>query len=99
VFDQNPLIAKKCSLMGENFDYGKRGSFWHLIEFTLERSLDLPKQVFWYRDRKNNLFCENIPSGGKSDPNMSESQLVLKLHFWAILYMLVRNELLFNVLA
>jgi hypothetical protein len=22
---------------------GKRGSFWHLIKFTLERSLDLPK--------------------------------------------------------
>jgi hypothetical protein len=25
---------------------GKRGSLWHLIKFTLERSLDLPKQVF-----------------------------------------------------
>jgi hypothetical protein len=23
------------SLVGENFDYGKRGSFWHLINFTL----------------------------------------------------------------
>jgi hypothetical protein len=23
---------------------GKRGSLWHLIKFTLERSLDLPKQ-------------------------------------------------------
>jgi hypothetical protein len=31
--------------MGENFDYGKRGSFWYLIKYTLERSLDLPKQV------------------------------------------------------
>jgi hypothetical protein len=41
------LFAKKCSLMGENFDYGKRGSFWHLIKVTLERSLDLPKQVCW----------------------------------------------------
>jgi hypothetical protein len=27
VFDQNPLIDKNCSLMGEKFDYGKRGSF------------------------------------------------------------------------
>jgi hypothetical protein len=30
VFDQNPLIAiiaKICSLMGENFDYGKKGEF------------------------------------------------------------------------
>jgi hypothetical protein len=33
--------------MGENFDYGKRGSFCHLIKVTLERSLDLPKQVCW----------------------------------------------------
>jgi hypothetical protein len=31
--------------MGENFDYGKRGSFWHLINFTLGISLYLPKQV------------------------------------------------------
>jgi hypothetical protein len=37
------LLLKNCSLMGEKFDYGKRGSFWHLIKFTLERSLDLPK--------------------------------------------------------
>jgi hypothetical protein len=27
VFDQNPLIAKNCSLMGDNFDYGKKGEF------------------------------------------------------------------------
>jgi formamidopyrimidine-DNA glycosylase len=46
VFDQNHLNCKNCSLVGEKFDYGKRGSFWHLIKFTLERSLDLPKQVF-----------------------------------------------------
>jgi hypothetical protein len=33
-------------LMGENFDYEKKGGvFWHLISFTLEISLDLPKQV------------------------------------------------------
>jgi hypothetical protein len=36
--------CKIWSLMGENFDYGKRGSFWHLINFTLGISLDLPKQ-------------------------------------------------------
>jgi hypothetical protein len=39
------LYYKIWSLMGENFDYGKRGSFWHLINFTLEISLNLPKQV------------------------------------------------------
>jgi hypothetical protein len=27
VFDQNPLIAKNCSLMGENIVYGKKGEF------------------------------------------------------------------------
>jgi hypothetical protein len=32
--------------MGGKFDYGKKGEFWHLIKFTLEISLDLPKQVF-----------------------------------------------------
>jgi hypothetical protein len=37
--------CKIWSLMGENFDYGKRGSFWHLINFPLGISLDLPKQV------------------------------------------------------
>jgi hypothetical protein len=63
------LLQKKCSLVGEKFDYGKRGSFWHLIKFTLERSFDLPKQVFLIY-RKKNMFCENKPSGGKSDPNM-----------------------------
>jgi hypothetical protein len=26
-FVQNPLIAKKLSLMGENFRYGEKGSF------------------------------------------------------------------------
>jgi hypothetical protein len=31
--------------MGENFDYGKKGEFWHLINFTLAISLYLPKQV------------------------------------------------------
>jgi hypothetical protein len=37
--------CKIWSLMGENFDYGKRESFWHLINFSIEISLDLPKQV------------------------------------------------------
>jgi hypothetical protein len=37
--------CKIWSLMGENFNYGKRGSFWHLINFALGISLYLPKQV------------------------------------------------------
>jgi hypothetical protein len=39
------IKTQNCSLMGEKFDYGKRGSFMHLIKFALDRSLDSPKQV------------------------------------------------------
>jgi hypothetical protein len=38
--------CKFWSLVGENVDYEKKGKFfWHLINFTLGISLDLPKQV------------------------------------------------------
>jgi hypothetical protein len=37
--------CKIWSPVGENFDYGKRGSFWHLINFTLGITLYVPKQV------------------------------------------------------
>jgi hypothetical protein len=39
------LLQKSFSYGGEFLIMGKRGSLWHLIKFTLERSLDLPKQV------------------------------------------------------
>jgi hypothetical protein len=42
---QNTLIVKIWSLMGRIFDYGKRGSFWLLIIFTLGLSLFVTKQV------------------------------------------------------
>jgi hypothetical protein len=45
VFLSNYCYCKIRTLMEENFDYGKRESFWHLIHFTLGISLDLPKQV------------------------------------------------------
>jgi hypothetical protein len=45
VFRPKSSYCKIWSLMGENFDYGKRGSLWHLINFTLAISLYLPKQV------------------------------------------------------
>jgi hypothetical protein len=45
VFDQNSLIAKIVLLWGRILIMGKRGSFWHLIKFTHNRSLDLTKQV------------------------------------------------------
>jgi hypothetical protein len=37
--------CKIWSLVEENFDYGKMGSFWHLINFTLGIFLFVPKQV------------------------------------------------------
>jgi hypothetical protein len=42
---QNTLIVKIWSLVGRIYDYGKRGSFWILIIFTLGLSLLMPKQV------------------------------------------------------
>jgi hypothetical protein len=42
---QNTLIVKIWSLMGRIYDYGKRGSFWILIIFSLGLSLFMPKQV------------------------------------------------------
>jgi hypothetical protein len=69
----------------EKIEYGKRGSFWYLIKFTLERSLDLRKQVcLTLKTGKRFFFCENKPSGGKSDLNMPNSLkilLVFNLHF------------------
>jgi hypothetical protein len=37
--------CKIWSLVGRFYDYGKRGSFWVLINFTLGISLFMPKQV------------------------------------------------------
>jgi hypothetical protein len=42
---QNTLTIKIWSLVGRMFDYGKRGSFWLLIIFTLGLSLFMPKQM------------------------------------------------------
>jgi hypothetical protein len=39
------LLLQNLVSCGENFDYGKRGSFWHLIKFTLGITLYVPKQV------------------------------------------------------
>jgi hypothetical protein len=64
VFSVRMLYCKNCSLMGKNFDYGKRESFWYLMKTSLNG------------DRKINLFSENKPSGGKSDPNMPKSMSI-----------------------
>jgi hypothetical protein len=39
------LLQNFVSCEGEFMIMGKRGSFWHLINFTLELSLFMPKQV------------------------------------------------------
>jgi hypothetical protein len=40
-FSVKILYCKNCSLMGEKFGHGKRGSFWYLIKTSLERYVDL----------------------------------------------------------
>jgi hypothetical protein len=40
------LLLQNCSLMGEKFRYGKKGSLWYLIKFTFERYLDFQNKCF-----------------------------------------------------
>jgi hypothetical protein len=42
---QNTLIVKIWSLVGRMFDYGKKGNFWILINFSHGIPLFMPKQV------------------------------------------------------
>jgi hypothetical protein len=89
--------------MGENFNYGKKGGVCGIWTNLLLKDLSIcQNKCVGLRDSKNNLFCENKPSGGKIDPNIPNSLkilLVFNLHFLALLDILVRSELLFNVLA
>jgi hypothetical protein len=60
--------------MGENFDYGKRGSFLALDKFySWNISLFAQTSVFDL-DIGKKLICKNKPSGGKSDPNMPNTK-------------------------
>jgi hypothetical protein len=68
VFCTKYSYCKIWSLMGENFDYEKRGSFF--TKLLLKHLSICPNKCVWLRDKKKNLICENKPSGGKSDPNM-----------------------------
>jgi hypothetical protein len=69
-FCQNTLIAKIWSLMGENFDYGKRGSFGTWSILLLEYLSICPNKGVWLRDRKIIWFAETNQVVAKSDPNM-----------------------------
>jgi hypothetical protein len=71
VFCPKSSYCKIWSLMGENFDYGKKGEFFGTWSKLLLKHLSIcPNKCVWLRDKKKNLICENKPSGGKSDPNM-----------------------------
>jgi hypothetical protein len=64
------LLLQNHSLMGEKFHYGKKKEFWHWSNLLLKYLSICPNKCVWLRDRKKNLFYENKPGGGKSDPNM-----------------------------
>jgi hypothetical protein len=78
------LLLQNRSLMGEKFHYEKKGAFCGIWLNLLLKYLSIqPNKCVWLRDRKNNLFYEIKPSGGKSDPNMPNSmwdKLVFNLH-------------------
>jgi hypothetical protein len=57
--------CKIWSLMGENYDYGKKGEFLALDQFfSLNISRFAQTTVFDLEIRKK-LICKNKPSGGK----------------------------------
>jgi hypothetical protein len=64
------LLQKLFSYGGEIWLWEKGGVFGIWSNLLLRDLLISQNKCFWHRDRKNNLFCENKPSGGKSDPNM-----------------------------
>jgi hypothetical protein len=81
---QNPLITKFGLLWGEIWLW-KRGSFWHLINFTLGISLDLPKtsvfdletgKRFWFA--KTNQVVARVIQICKI---LSKENLVFNLHW------------------
>jgi hypothetical protein len=89
------LLLKNSSLMGEKFDYGKKGDFGIWSNLLLKDLLICQNKCFLQRDRKTNLFCENKPSGGKSDPNMPKSYVrLIGLHIALFSLMLLHFELL-----
>jgi hypothetical protein len=71
VFRRKSSYCKIWSIMGENLDDGKKGGVFGTWSNLLMKYLSIcPNKCVWLRERKKNMFCENKPSGGKSDPNM-----------------------------
>jgi hypothetical protein len=68
------LLQNLVSCGGEFMTMGKRGSFWHLINFTLD--LEIGKWI---------LFAKTKQVVAKSDPNMpnySKKQFGIQLHWY-----------------
>jgi hypothetical protein len=75
VFCTNDSYYKIWSLMGENFDYRKKGGVFDTWSILLSQYLSIwPNKWVWLRDRKKDLIFKNKPSGGKSDPNMPNTK-------------------------
>jgi hypothetical protein len=72
--------------VGENFDYGKRGSFWYLINVTLWNiSLFAQTSVFELEIGKRIWFAKTNQVVAKNDPNMPNpkwKQFGLQLHWY-----------------
>jgi hypothetical protein len=94
------LLQKEVVLLwGEVWLWEKGGVCGIWSNLLLKDLLIFQNKCFWYRNRKNNFFYENKPSGGKSDPNMPNPmwvKLVFNLHS---LRMILQFKLLLNVLA
>jgi hypothetical protein len=67
------LFAKNVLLWGRILIMGKGGVFAIWSKLHLKDLSICQNKFVGLRDRKNNLFLENKPSGGKSDPNMPNS--------------------------
>jgi hypothetical protein len=88
---------KIWSLVGRFYDYGKKGEFWHLINFSIRISLLCLNKCVWLRDRKMNLICKNKPSGGKEGSKYAKLK---SKTIWSSIWIDVAwFALLFDVLA
>jgi hypothetical protein len=85
--------CKNYSLVGEKFDYGKRGSFWLLIKTSLERYFDLPKQSEfnieigkWICFAKTNQVVAKWSKYTKSCNNSIGFEFDFNLHLLALIW-------------
>jgi hypothetical protein len=95
VFSTNDSYCKIWSLMGENFDYGKKGEFLTLDQFySCNISLFAQTSVFDLEIGKRIWFARTNQVVAQSDPNMPNlkkkgnwSSFALMLHFFCCFLM------------